>query len=314
MRPLKACLRLVTGMDLETQRSTRLLLALPVALFLVTVAAVAAPDGRSERFAGGNWQRGETLYHQNCASCHRADLKGRGMAPSLLGVTQHMEDEEIVAHARRIGETMCCARHLRNIGDREFADIVAYFHAVDRDPRVRSEAAEAGSGGSCCSMMGSMGGMDRMSGMEGMNGRRTSAAVMPLTRKVGGLALRFDSIPQPPRTGANSFEVRVQDEDGRPVTDARMTLALSMPSMSMGGPTATAKHVGDGVYTATADLSMAGEWRTRLSVTRPGRRAVTASFDFLADDTADAPSSSRGGESRRRPRGGGMGCCSAMGR
>lgn len=140
------------------RQRTRLWFALPLAgCFLVSAVAAATPSDRSERFAGGSERRGETLYRQNCASCHRADLKGRGMAPSLLGVTRHMRDAEIVAHARMIGETMCCARHIRQLTDREFADIVAYFHAVDRDPGARRAAAQAGSGMSCCSMRGGTG-------------------------------------------------------------------------------------------------------------------------------------------------------------
>jgi hypothetical protein len=72
------------------------------------------------------------------------------MAPSLIGVTRHMTDEGIVAHARKIGETMCCARHIRDLTDAEFTDIVAYFHAVDHDPGVRRRAAQAQAGGGCC--------------------------------------------------------------------------------------------------------------------------------------------------------------------
>ena len=63
------------------------------------------------------------------------------MAPSLLGVTRRMTDDAIVAHARRIGETMCCAWHIGKISDAEFADIVAYFYAVDRDPEEARRAA-----------------------------------------------------------------------------------------------------------------------------------------------------------------------------
>jgi hypothetical protein len=72
------------------------------------------------------------------------------MAPSLLGVTRHMGDEAIVAHARKIGETMCCARHIGHLTDADFADILAYFHAVDRDPAVRRRAEQAPARGGCC--------------------------------------------------------------------------------------------------------------------------------------------------------------------
>lgn len=76
------------------------------------------------------------------------------MAPSFVGVTRRMTDEGIVAHARKIGETMCCARHIRRLADAEFTDIVAYFHAVDTDPRVKRRAERAGGGIGCCCSRG----------------------------------------------------------------------------------------------------------------------------------------------------------------
>jgi mono/diheme cytochrome c family protein len=116
-----------------------------------SAADSTAVDQRG-RFTAGTWQQGETLYRQNCARCHAPNLQGRCMAPSLVGVTGHMRDEAIVAHARKIGETMCCARHIRNLTDAEFRDIVAYFHAVDTDPTVKRRAERAsGSVGCRCS-------------------------------------------------------------------------------------------------------------------------------------------------------------------
>ena len=111
--------------------------------------ADAASD-RQGRFAGGKWQQGETLFRQNCAKCHGSNLAGRCMAPSLVGVTGRMTDGAIVAHARKIGETMCCAKHIRSLTDAEFRDIVAYFHAVDTDPAVKRRAERAGGSVGCC--------------------------------------------------------------------------------------------------------------------------------------------------------------------
>jgi mono/diheme cytochrome c family protein len=107
-------------------------------------------DNKSGIFTGGTWRTGEALFRQNCASCHGPNLKGHCMAPSLVGVTGHMTDTAIVAHARKIGETMCCARHIRHLSDRDFADIVAFFHAVDNDPAVRRRLKGATSGSGCC--------------------------------------------------------------------------------------------------------------------------------------------------------------------
>jgi quinoprotein glucose dehydrogenase len=40
---------------------------------------------------------GEATYRQNCAGCHGLDRKGKGMAPSLLGLTNRMLDDEAVS-------------------------------------------------------------------------------------------------------------------------------------------------------------------------------------------------------------------------
>jgi mono/diheme cytochrome c family protein len=132
-------------------------LAFTVIGYLVLCAAIygeppTATKKKTELLAPDKmkWQKGEALYRQNCASCHGADLKGRCMAPSLVGVTRRMADDRIVAHARKIGETMCCARHIRNLTDDQFADIVAYFHALDTNPAAKRGAEEAGQGAGCC--------------------------------------------------------------------------------------------------------------------------------------------------------------------
>jgi hypothetical protein len=58
-------------------------------------------------------------------------------------MTGRRSDEAVVAHARKIGRTVCCARQIGKLTDRDFADIVAYFRAVDRDPAVRPRAEQA---------------------------------------------------------------------------------------------------------------------------------------------------------------------------
>jgi cytochrome c553 len=108
------------------------------------------PVAETGRFNGGHWQSGQTLFEENCAKCHGASLKGRMMAPSLLDVTRRMSDKAIVAHARKIGDTMCCARSILNLSDAQFGDIVAFLHAVTANSVVRSQVAQLGNGGACC--------------------------------------------------------------------------------------------------------------------------------------------------------------------
>jgi hypothetical protein len=70
---------------------------------------------------------------------------------------------------------------------------------------------------------------------------------------------------EPPRVGANSFEVHVADTTGAPVSDAEVSLALSMPAMpSMNMPamhsTIALTAEGRGVYRGAGFISMAGRW------------------------------------------------------
>lgn len=169
----------------------------------------------------------------------------------------------------------------------------AVITASAHDPDRNQKAAPKSGGMSCCAMMGDMKGM--MGGMQGMHGKGGAANALPLSQNVEGMTVVFDSATKPPRAGKNGFAVRVRNAAGQPVTDARVTLALSMPSMNMGGPTVTAKHAGDGVYKAAVKLSMTGPWQAKVSLVRPGQRTVASTFDFPALQKAAAASSPHGG-------------------
>ena len=146
--------------------STRFLVSLLLAEVVgtaVMVAALAPHDPRptpprrvprptKSRFAGGKWQNGETLFREELHRCHGPNLEGHAWPRRCWASPERMTDNAIVAHARRIGETISpCARHIGKISDAEFADIVAYFYAVDRDPEVgRGAAGARGKGGCCC--------------------------------------------------------------------------------------------------------------------------------------------------------------------
>jgi Cu(I)/Ag(I) efflux system membrane fusion protein len=55
---------------------------------------------------------------------------------------------------------------------------------------------------------------------------------------------------------------------------------MNMPGMAPGK--ATAKHVKDGVYEGTVNLSMAGGWDIAVSVQRPGQKPVQEKFTVVA--------------------------------
>jgi RND family efflux transporter MFP subunit len=81
--------------------------------------------------------------------------------------------------------------------------------------------------------------------------------------------------PDPPRNGQNTFEVRVTDAKGQPVTDAQVTVTLfmaAMPSMNMPAMSSEARlpHVGAGTYRGDGMVSMAGRWDVTMTARRGG--------------------------------------------
>jgi membrane fusion protein, copper/silver efflux system len=100
------------------------------------------------------------------------------------------------------------------------------------------------------------------------------------------LEVAFRPRTDPPRAGANTFEV-VVTESGRPVTDARVAATLSMPAMpSMNMPAmrsdTTFAHIGGGTYRGDGPIGMAGRWDVTVNVERPGRTRESRQFSLVA--------------------------------
>jgi membrane fusion protein, copper/silver efflux system len=91
------------------------------------------------------------------------------------------------------------------------------------------------------------------------------------------LQIDFSTAPDPPRHGDNTFEVRVRDADGAPVTDASVAVRLymaPMPSMNMPAMRTDIAllHVGGGTYRGQGQISMGGRWDVTITATRDGQR------------------------------------------
>tara|TARA_B100000686_G_scaffold25487_1_gene24688 strand:- start:1381 stop:1788 length:408 start_codon:yes stop_codon:yes gene_type:complete len=54
--------------------------------FLVEVAAQSEPSIWSGIYTSDQATRGESVYLKDCADCHREDLTGQDMSPSLVGI------------------------------------------------------------------------------------------------------------------------------------------------------------------------------------------------------------------------------------
>jgi N-methylhydantoinase B/oxoprolinase/acetone carboxylase alpha subunit len=84
--------------------------------------------------------------------------------------------------------------------------------------------------------------------------------------------------------GDNDLSVNVADASGKTVTDAAVQVRYYMPAMPGMAPmefNAAALAKGGG-YVFTANVPMEGGWKVDVTATRPGRKAVTATFNVDA--------------------------------
>jgi len=101
-----------------------------------------------------------------------------------------------------------------------------------------------------------------------------------------GLTVAFRTLESPTK-GDNEVEAVVRQADGKPVTDVTVAATFGMPAMpSMNMPemhsTASLTHQGEGRYTGTGELMMAGTWNVTVTVSRDGRQVGSSRFTLLA--------------------------------
>ena len=93
--------------------------------------------------------------------------------------------------------------------------------------------------------------------------------------------------PAPPRNGKNDFEVTLKDADGKPITDAEVSLAFYMPPMpSMKMPemrsAAQLTSAGTGVYKGSGTVAMSGDWDVTITAARKGQTLATKKVKLTA--------------------------------
>jgi hypothetical protein len=80
--------------------------------------------------------------------------------------------------------------------------------------------------------------------------------------------------PTTPKTGANQFEVMVKGTDGKPISDADVSVVLLMPktaTMAEMRNEVKLKPIGNGMYAASGNVMMAGKWTTTVMVMKNGK-------------------------------------------
>jgi YtkA-like len=108
-------------------------------------------------------------------------------------------------------------------------------------------------------------------------GPAAAEAALGTAQAAGPFQVTLSTDPTRSKVGETRFRAEVR-RDGQPVTDATVNLNLSMTSMTMVGPEVVLKPTGDH-YEGTANVSMAGEWEAKTTVSAGGDTG-TAVYPF----------------------------------
>jgi hypothetical protein len=112
----------------------------------------------------------------------------------------------------------------------------------------------------------------------------TSASAAPsansATQKTGNWNVTLALTPYPPVSlQQTTFDITITDEKGDTVSDAKVSLDLTMPSMRMPSNKPQAKSLGSGKYQAIGWFTMRGGWQIAVIVER-GSEKQTAYFQL----------------------------------
>ena len=159
--------------------------------------------------------------------------------------------------------------------------------------QIKTQLAE------CVALSGEAGGtaMGRMPGMDHSKmqmpatpaGAKAAApeAGMDHSKITGGIVFTVRTDPAPPRSGKNDFESALMDAEGKPITDADVSLAFYMPpvpSMHMPEMRSAAQLIssGNGVYRGSGTVAMAGDWDVTITAARRGQTLGTKKMKLTA--------------------------------
>ena len=121
----------------------------------------------------------------------------------------------------------------------------------------------------------------RAGAMEGMKGMGSAPAkLVSESRQVAGLSLTLTTLPETPKAGENVLRLKLTDQAGKPVTNAKVLFIYTMPMPGMSETKAHATHSKDGIYEGKAMLGMGGTWEVTANVTIPGKPPISEKFRF----------------------------------
>ena len=177
---------------------------------------------------------------------------------------------------------------------RRSQEYVEVLEGVKEGDRVVTSAnflldaeSKLASAGGMQAMMGQIGMADwQMRGaheakMEGMPGMKSEPGKpVSETRQVSGFSLTLSTVPDKPKAGENVLRLKLADQAGKPVTNAQVVFAYTMPMPGMMESKAKATHTEDGIYEAKALLGMGGTWVVTANVTLPNFPPISEKFQI----------------------------------
>ncbi len=103
-------------------------------------------------------------------------------------------------------------------------------------------------------------------------------------KSTGGMNITLKAESYPLVKGDNKMTVKVSDASGKAVTDAKVDVRFYMPPMPGMAPmeTMTQAMLHGDKYMFTANAAMEGGWKTDVTVTQPGKPAMTNTFNVDA--------------------------------
>lgn len=96
-----------------------------------------------------------------------------------------------------------------------------------------------------------------------------------LTGKAGDLNVMLVMNPQPAAFSTTTFDITLTDGKGAAISDASVSLDLTMPSMWMPSNKPQAQSLGNGKYQAVGRFTMRGGWRINIIIDRGGQKQNT---------------------------------------
>jgi membrane fusion protein, copper/silver efflux system len=139
-------------------------------------------------------------------------------------------------------------------------------------------------------VMGAMAGMPGMSmegmaGMPGMEGTKMDSPMKagPTEKKADNLTLTLSTQPEKTKAGENLLRLKITDQVGNPITDAKVSFNYTMNMAGMVLSKVEAKLSKDGFYETKANFGMTGEWDVTVIVRRSGQKEIQERFKLVAD-------------------------------